>query len=73
MSRLNRNPRPLARARRARGLSQEALAKRLSVSQTTLSSWEREAKTPRPKHAAEIARILGEDIDTLFPRYFPAV
>ena len=67
---LNKNRHPLARARRARGLSQVALARELGISQEALSAYELEEKRPRPLRAAKIARYFGEDILTLFPRYF---
>ena len=48
----------LKEARKARGVSQVTLAKRMGVDQPTVSKWERGARYPHPHTIAAIARAL---------------
>lgn len=57
----------LTRARRAAGISQEALAKRAGTSRPTLSAYEHGRKTPSVETAARIAGAAGFDL-ALQPR-----
>jgi transcriptional regulator with XRE-family HTH domain len=59
----------LRRARRARELSQEALARAegVDVDQSTVAKWEG-GTFPEPERLPAIARALREPLDVLFPR-----
>ena len=59
----------LRSARRARDLSQEALARAegVDVDQSTVAKWE-SGSFPEPERLPAIARALGEPLDDLFPR-----
>lgn len=57
----------LTRARRAAGISQEALARRAGTSRPTLSAYEHGRKSPNLETAARIAGAAGFDL-TLQPR-----
>ena len=51
--------------REKQGLSQADLARRLSVKQQTVSSWECGAKSPRAKKMRLLANELGCTVDEL--------
>jgi transcriptional regulator with XRE-family HTH domain len=55
------NNHPLARYRREKGLTQEALAVELDVRPNTIWRWENGERTPRPKDAQRISNITGID------------
>jgi transcriptional regulator with XRE-family HTH domain len=56
----------LRKIRRERELSQEALARKARIAQTSISQYER-GERPVPKRVAErLARILRADVSTLF-------
>jgi transcriptional regulator with XRE-family HTH domain len=57
----------IARLRRARGLSQEALAAAAGVPVGTLRGWEYGRRTPLLDAAAKLARALGCKIDDFAP------
>src|SRR5512133_2240656 len=63
----------LLKARKQRGWNQQALARRLGVSQTLVSLWEHGKRRPPEKRVAQL-RQLGVSLDaTLLPmREFPA-
>ena len=61
-------------ARKARGLTQAALARKmcLPANQTnTVTRWEKNACPPSKKSMLRIAYALGTDVYTLFPEEFP--
>lgn len=51
----------LRRARLAIGLSQDEFARKVGVTQGTVSAWEAGENLPLPKFFPKIARILGVD------------
>ncbi|MHB8783767.1 MAG: helix-turn-helix domain-containing protein [Desulfobacteria bacterium] len=56
----------LRKIRRERELSQEALARKARIAQTSVSQYER-GERPVPRRVAErLARILRTDVQTLF-------
>ena len=55
----------LARLRQAAGLSQQALADRLSVTRQAVSNWEREQTVPDLDMLLSLARELGTDMNAL--------
>lgn len=55
----------LARLRQAAGLSQQALADRLSVTRQAVSNWERNQTLPDLEMLRAIARALDTDLNTL--------
>lgn len=55
----------LARLRQAAGLSQQALADRLSVTRQAVSNWEREQTVPDLDMLLSLARELGVDMNAL--------
>ncbi len=59
-------PRRLQQARRAAGLSQEALAERLEVSRQAVSKWESGQAAPAADKLPELARALGTTVDARF-------
>lgn len=58
----------LAFWRQVRGISQGELAKRVGVSQTTISSWELDMAVPDPKFIGRIAQVLRVPVPKLWPR-----
>lgn len=60
----------LARYREESGMSQVQLAGQLSVSQQTLSSWERGKTTPKPFQMQRLEEILGVSKEILFYEEF---
>lgn len=58
----------LAFWRQVRGISQGELARRVGVSQTTISSWERDMGVPDPRFIGRIAQVLGVPVPKLWPR-----
>lgn len=53
----------MARARAARGMTQNDLAEKLLVSQNTVSDWENDRSKPRRKLWADVKELLGIDIE----------
>ena len=51
--------------RESKGLTQEALANRLSVKRTTVSMWESGESMPRADKLAPLAKLLGCTVDEL--------
>ena len=58
-------PGAIRRARVARHWSQMTLADQLSVSQSTISFWERGVETPSLEHLVELARVMPEIFEQL--------
>lgn len=58
----------IARLRRARGMTQEALAEVIGVSAQTISKWENSATCPDVALLPVIADVFGVSIDTLYGR-----
>lgn len=58
----------LAFWRQVRGVTQEELARRVGVSQTTISSWERDMAVPDPRFIGRIAQVLRVPVPKLWPR-----
>lgn len=56
----------LITARKAKGLTQEDLAKKLNYTKQAVSNWENGYSTPRTADAFKIATILEKDINFLF-------
>lgn len=48
------------------GMTQEELAKSMSVGQSAVSQWERGAVMPRAELLPQLAKVLGCTIDELF-------
>ncbi len=48
------------------GMTQEALAEKLSVSRQTISKWEMDAANPEMDKALELCRIFNCSLDNLF-------
>lgn len=55
----------LIKYRLKNGLSQEELAKKLSVSQNTISQYESGKRSPHVKSLARIANTLGVNVDDI--------
>ena len=58
----------IARLRRERGMTQEALAERIGVSPQTVSKWETQATCPDVALLPVLADVFGVSIDALFGR-----
>ena len=58
-------PRAIRQARKTRHWTQQALASQLSVSQSTISFWERGVETPSLEHLVELASVMPEIFDQL--------
>lgn len=56
---------PVARARKAAGLTQKELADKLGVIQQQVAKWEAAGANPQTKTLKRIAEALGCDIDEL--------
>jgi transcriptional regulator with XRE-family HTH domain len=56
----------LRRIRKQLGLTQELVARRARIGQTTLSNYERGRFHVPEKVAARLARVLGRKVDALF-------
>ena len=56
----------LTRARKEKGFTQEALAKKLGYSKATVSNWENGYSYPSLADAFRVASILKKDINNLF-------
>lgn len=63
-----KNASPLRNFRRARTLSQDDMARLLSISQQTYSKYESGLIDPPADTKARIAAIFGESTDAVFPR-----
>ncbi len=57
--------------RKAMGITQDALAKQMQVSRSTISMWETAKAFPRSDKLPKLARILGCSIDDLLPLASP--
>lgn len=55
----------LAKAREARGLTQEEVAKLLDVSKGTVGGWESGAHDIRTKRLPDVARVYGIEVSEL--------
>lgn len=55
----------LSELRKSRGLTQQALADKLGVRQTSVAMWEKGKALPRTQKLVELANILDVDIKTL--------
>jgi transcriptional regulator with XRE-family HTH domain len=55
----------LKRLRKAKGFTQEEMAKRLDIAQSTYCQFETNAKSPNIYLAQEIAKILGCTLDQM--------
>lgn len=51
--------------RRARGLTQAALAKRLKIAQSSVQAWEVGEAMPKPKYIPTLSKLLGINPITL--------
>ena len=51
----------LKRARYAKGLSQQQVARKVGVTQSTVGAWEAGENLPRPVVIPKLARVLGID------------
>jgi transcriptional regulator with XRE-family HTH domain len=51
--------REIQRAREAKGMSRDALAKAVFVSESLVRSWERGKRLPKPDHLKNVERVLG--------------
>ena len=49
-------------------MTQEMLAKRLGVTQSSIAQWETNGRLPRADKLPQLAQILGCKIDDLFER-----
>lgn len=58
----------LSERRKAAGLTQEVVAKRLDVDQGSVSNWERGIYVPHRKYRKKLARLYGCTVDELFPK-----
>ncbi len=56
----------LKRCRIEQGMTQAELAKKLSVSQNTISQYERGGRFPSVKKISAISKILGVPIEKIF-------
>lgn len=56
----------IAKRRKALGLSQQALANTLGVSQATVAMWETGDRRPRTSELPKLAQVLECTIDELF-------
>ncbi|MEC5422139.1 helix-turn-helix transcriptional regulator [Virgibacillus sp. C22-A2] len=56
----------IAELRKEKGLLQGYVAKKIGVSQQTLSDWEREEAYPKYVHAYKLAKILGVPMEKLY-------
>jgi transcriptional regulator with XRE-family HTH domain len=55
-------------ARRAAGLTQEAVAHALDVRQSSVSQWERGTTVPRTLHLIDLMRLCGRELVALLLR-----
>ena len=55
----------LAELRRARGYSQESLARELGLSRQAVSKWERAESSPDTENLIALARLYGVSLDEL--------
>ncbi|MFI0776235.1 helix-turn-helix domain-containing protein [Streptomyces sp. NPDC021212] len=58
----------LRRVRRARDLTQSDVAKVVGVSDPAVASWETGHSSPDSEKLPALARVLGQDLDEMFPR-----
>ena len=70
MGRPAKTPQPaygrhLAELRKAAGLSQQQLANRMEVRQSTVASWERSANPPKGEFIVPLAKLLKVSLDVL--------
>ena len=55
----------LQKIRKEKGITQQKLAKKLGVDQTTISKWEKNETYPRLENLKQIAKILQCSLDEL--------
>lgn len=55
----------IAELRKAYGITQTELAKRLDVTRSSVNAWELGFATPQLKHIVEMAKIFGTTVDDL--------
>ena len=56
----------IKRKREAAEMTQQLLAERMGVAQTTISQWETEVALPRARQLPQLAEVLGCSISELF-------
>lgn len=56
----------IKRKREAVEMTQQLLAERMGVAQTTISQWETEVALPRARQLPQLAEVLGCSISELF-------
>lgn len=57
----------IERGRTLLGLTQSQLAELVGVSQPSVAKWESGENVPRDHHKVKIARVLRQDVRSLFP------
>ena len=57
-------------ARKAKGISQEALAEKIGVSRQALGKWEKDTALPGVDNLQALAKELGVSVDALFREVF---
>ena len=57
----------LAKARKAKGLTQKEAARLIGVSEFTWRAWELGVRTPSLQNAQKVAELLEQPIEVLFP------
>lgn len=55
----------IAKYRKAAGMTQQELAKRMNVNQSAVSLWESKKTSPMKKTWKKLARVLGVTVDEL--------
>lgn len=58
----------LVERRKAAGLTQTQVSKKVGVNQGTVSSWETGVYFPALKYRKKLARLYGCTVDELFPK-----
>ena len=66
------NDSPIAKARRAKGMTQTQLAIAVGVINAQISNWERGIRNPKYENLQKIADVLGVDVRTLRVKKSPA-
>lgn len=57
----------LAERRKAAGMTQEHVAKRIDVDQASISHWEHGKYVPQRKYRKKLAKLFGCTVEELFP------
>lgn len=63
----------LAKARREKGLSQEQLAAKANISQSSVASYENGTRKPSPVTARRVASVLGLTIEEMWSMFYEDV